>query len=64
MQATTVYATERLGVVTILNCGTITQAEGTTTIVMDGQVATFDRIFPDPILVAQKFADLLTDVTE
>lgn len=64
MQATTVEVTERNGDLIWLNCGSIHPTTDGWLIVIDHHtmMLTGDQI--DPLDAAQKFADLITDVTE
>lgn len=64
MEATTVEIIGFADKTIFLNCGTVTEYEGSTAIKIDGHIIAFDQILHDPVGAAQRFADLLTDVTE
>lgn len=64
MQATTVEVQERVGETTFLNCGFILETAGATTIQIGGHCLMLNEILEAPVAAAQRFADLLTDVTE
>lgn len=52
------------GNITFLNCGSVTTTDDSTVVAIDGShVMILPFRVTDPVDVAQRFADLLTDVT-
>lgn len=66
MKPTTVEVESNLGNMLFLNCGSVTDTDNGIAIMIDSQLlmlrGQFD--YDQKVAAAQKFADLLTDVTE